>query len=210
MDVPPLWLSSDDSSLLFINGNFFGLERLRLSFWLWLHKVQNLQNCSANTLNVPDYTGPEDGLTSDLVDAAPNSHGWQESFPLFINDSIIVCPALISFSALIAHAFCQWLLHLDHTACLQITRPAVSELVPRTLRMKLELFAVFIDLVVGWFDLPLDRSQMSKPSLGIWQTLPSFKIRWPPVIEQCVCEPAGNFTSGHPITYARNLPPAWH
>ena len=42
-------LSSDDSSLLFINGNFFGLERLRLSFWLWLHKVQNLQNCSANT-----------------------------------------------------------------------------------------------------------------------------------------------------------------
>ena len=128
---------------------------------------------------MPDYTGPEDGLTSDLVDAAPNSHGWQESFPLFINDSIIICPALISFSALIAHAFCQWLLHLDHTACLQITRPAVSELVPRTLGMKLELFTVFIDLLVGWFDLPLDRSQMSNPSLGIWKILPSFKIRWP-------------------------------
>lgn len=69
--------------------------------------------------------------------------------------------------------------------------------------MKLELSTVFIDLVVGWFDLPLDRSQMSKPSLGIWKTLPSFKIRWPPVIEQCVCEPVGNFTSGHPIRYAR-------
>lgn len=50
---------------------------------------------------------------------------------------------------------------------MQMNRSTVSELVPRTLKARLDVFAVLFNLIVGWFGLPVDRCQACKPHLGI-------------------------------------------
>ena len=72
---------------------------------------------------------------------------------------------------------------------MQMNRSTVSELVPRTLKARLDVFAVLFDLIVGWFDLPVDRCQACKPHLGILKKMVGFKIPWPKDVERPVNGP---------------------
>ena len=88
-------------------------------------------------------------------------------------------------------------------------RSTISELVPRTLKARLDVFTVLFDLVDGWFALSVDRCQLSKPQLGILKSLPGIKIPWPNAVEQRVNGTLGFFTSNRPIRFARDLARAW-
>jgi len=69
---------------------------------------------------------------------------------------------------------------------MHMDRSTISELVPRTLKARLDVFTVLFDLVDGWFALSVDRCQLSKPQLGILKSLPGIKIPWPNAVEQRV------------------------
>lgn len=86
---------------------------------------------------------------------------------------------------------------------------AVSALVPRTLKSKLDVFAVLVDLVITRFHIDVDRLELSKPSLGICRSFSSFWIPWPVDLECKVNYAVSHFTSRKPIRWARDLAKAW-
>lgn len=90
-----------------------------------------------------------------------------------------------------------------------VNNTAVSELIPRTLQSKLDVFAVLIDLVFDRFGLNVDRLMISKPQLGIHRTSLAFWIPWPDDTELRVNHVLSFYTSRRPIRQARDLARAW-
>ena len=90
-----------------------------------------------------------------------------------------------------------------------VNNTAVSELIPRTLQSKLDVFAVLIDLVFDRFGLNVDRLMTSKPQLGIHRASLAFWIPWPDDTELRVNHVLSFYTSRRPIRQARDLARAW-
>ena len=80
-----------------------------------------------------------------------------------------------------------------------VNNTAVSELIPRTLQSKLDVFAVLIDLVFDRFGLNVDRLMTSKPQLGIHRASLAFWIPWPDDTELRVNHVLSFYTSRRPI-----------
>eukprot|EP00435_Cladocopium_sp_Y103_P055110 s1486_g18.t1 len=79
-----------------------------------------------------------------------------------------------------------------HPIWLQLDRSAIAELMPRTLKSKVDVLVILFDLILSWFGLTVDRCQISKPHLGIAKTLPGYHLPWPLDVEQKDEESAGN------------------
>eukprot|EP00435_Cladocopium_sp_Y103_P067936 s1011_g30.t1 len=85
----------------------------------------------------------------------------------------------------------------------------ISDLVPRTLKAKLDVFAVLLGLVFGLFGCPLLKMKINKPHLGITRVVEAVQIPWPADIEQHVNCALSFYTARRPIVYARDLSRAW-
>lgn len=86
---------------------------------------------------------------------------------------------------------------------------AVSELVPRTLKTKLDVFVALVDLVFSKFEIFVDKLLINKPFLGITRTVPAMRIPWPTDVEQRVCHAISFYTARKPIIHARDLARPW-
>ena len=92
---------------------------------------------------------------------------------------------------------------------ISLSNAAISELIPRTLKSKLDVFVVLIDLVFAKFGLDVDRMLISKPHLGTHRSIPAFQIPWPENTGNRVSSALYFFTSRRPIRTARDLARAW-
>ena len=86
---------------------------------------------------------------------------------------------------------------------------ATHELVVRTLKSKVDVFAHLFDLVDGYFDLNATKAHLSKPQFGIIRRLPGVLILWSSSLEQHILGYLNYVVSRRPIRYVRDLARIW-